>query len=39
MKSNKKNVIIFNHMFTGNYLANNIGHEVINLFAADDDKK
>ena len=28
-------VIIFNHMFTGNFLNKNIGHEVINLFADD----
>lgn len=31
----KKNVIILNHMFTGNYLQDNIGHEIINLFSDD----
>lgn len=33
-----KSVIILNHMFTGNYLEDNIGHEIINLFRADNDK-
>ena len=35
-KEQKQNVIIFNHMFTGDYLNDNLGHEVINLFKADD---
>lgn len=30
-----KNVIILNHMFTGKYLNENIGHEIINLFSDD----
>ena len=29
-------MIVFNHMFTGDYLNDNLGHEVINLFKADD---
>lgn len=33
-----KSAIILNHMFTGDYLDKNIGHEVINLFRADDNK-
>lgn len=32
----RKSVIILNHMFTGDYLNENLGHEVINLFKADD---
>lgn len=31
-------MIIINHMFTGNYLNDNIGHEIINLFKADDNE-
>lgn len=30
--------IVINRMFTGKYLRDNIGHEVINLFQADNDK-
>lgn len=30
--------ILINRMFRGEYLAGNIGHEIINLFKADDDK-
>ena len=30
-----RNAIILNHMFTGNYLEDNIGHEIINLFSDD----
>lgn len=30
-----KSAIIINHMFTGNYLNHNIGHEIINLFSDD----
>lgn len=32
----EKSAIILNHMFTGDYLNDNLGHEVINLFKADD---
>lgn len=35
MAKKKEKAIILNHMFTGNYLVDNIGHEVINLFADD----
>ena len=34
----KKKAIILNHMFTGDYLNDNIGHEIINLFADDNGK-
>ena len=34
-----KNVIILNHMFTGKYLNENIGHEIVNLFSDDNDKQ
>ncbi len=34
-----QNVIILNHMFSGKYLDKNIGHEIINLFRADDNKQ
>lgn len=30
--------IVINRMFTGKYLRDNIGHEVINLFQADNGK-
>ena len=30
--------VVINRMFTGNYLVDNIGHEIINLFRADDGK-
>lgn len=33
--TSKKKAIILNHMFTGDYLNDNIGHEIINLFADD----
>lgn len=33
--NNKKKAIILNHMFTGDFLNKNIGHEVINLFPDD----
>ena len=33
-----RHVIILNHMFTGDYLNNNLGHEVINLFRDDNQK-
>ena len=35
MPKQLKIAIILNHMFTGNYLDKNIGHEIINLFADD----
>lgn len=34
----KKKAIILNHMFTGDFLNDNIGHEVINLFVDDKEK-
>lgn len=34
-----KSAIILNHMFTGNYLNENIGHEVINLFSPDEGQQ
>lgn len=34
----EEKAIILNHMFTGDYLVDNIGHEVINLFADDFDR-
>lgn len=33
---NKRKAIILNHMFTGDFLNKNIGHEVINLFSDDE---
>ena len=30
-----KSGIVLNRMYVGNYLNNNLGHEVINLFKAD----
>lgn len=33
--TSKKKAIILNHMFTGDYLNDNIGHEIVNLFADD----
>ena len=39
MSSNEeKNGIVLNRMYTGDYLSTNLGHEVINMFQADDDK-
>jgi MAF protein len=39
MSSNKeKNGIVLNRMYVGDYLATNLGHEVINLFKADNGK-
>ena len=32
-----KNGIVLNRMYTGSYLSSNLGHEVINMFQADDD--
>ena len=37
MSKSKEKAIILNHMFTGDYLVDNIGHEIINLFADDFD--
>ena len=37
MANQEPSAIIINHMFTGNYLEDNIGHEIINLFKADND--
>ena len=34
-KLQNKDVIVLNRMYAGNYLSANIGHEVINLFKAD----
>ena len=36
MSENKQRPIILNHMYSGEYLGDNIGHENINLFKADD---
>ena len=32
-----KNGIVLNRMYTGSYLSSNLGHEVINMFQADDE--
>ena len=34
----EKKGIVLNRMYTGSYLSSNLGHEVINMFQADDDK-
>ena len=34
-KNKEKNVILINRMCTGTYTINNIGHEIINYFKAD----
>lgn len=34
--NNKKNVIVLNAMYSGKYLNDNLGHEIINLFKSDD---
>ena len=34
----KGNDIVLNRMYTGSYLSSNLGHEVINMFQADNDK-
>lgn len=31
----KKNVIVFNRMYVGKYIFENLGHEIINMYAAD----
>lgn len=33
--NNKKNVIVLNAMYSGKYLNDNLGHEIINLFKSD----
>lgn len=38
VKQNKRTGIVLNRMYVGDYLSNNIGHEVINLFKADNGK-
>lgn len=35
---NNKTGIVLNRMYTGSYLSTNLGHEVINMFQADDKK-
>lgn len=35
---NGSEAIVLNRMFTGDYLEDNIGHEVINLFKSDNGK-
>ena len=35
---NKKEVIVINRMYVGDYLNSNLGHEVINMFTADNGK-
>ncbi len=36
---NVRSAIVLNHMFTGDYLNDNIGHEIVNLFSSDDNGK
>lgn len=36
MNDTKPSPIVINHMFSGNYLEDNIGHEIINLFKDDE---
>ena len=38
MKNQQQNIIIVNHMFSGSYLEDNIGHEIINLYKADSEE-
>ena len=38
MENKNKDAIVLNRMYVGDYLSTNIGHEVINMFQADDDK-
>ena len=35
--NNEKNVIVLNVMYSGKYLNDNMGHEIINLFKADNE--
>lgn len=37
IKQNKRTGIVLNRMYVGEYLSDNIGHEVINFFKADND--
>ena len=37
-QSQNKGAIVINRMYAGNYLASNLGHEIINLFQADNGK-
>lgn len=37
-QSQNKGAIVINRMYAGNYLASNLGHEIINLFQADNEK-
>ena len=34
----QKTGIVLNRMYTGSYLSSNLGHEVINMFQADNGK-
>ena len=36
-EENKKGIVL-NRMYTGSYLSTNLGHEVINMFQADNGK-
>ena len=38
MNEENKKGIVLNRMYTGSYLTTNLGHEVINMFQADNDK-
>ncbi|MBO8459977.1 MAG: PD-(D/E)XK nuclease family protein [Bacteroidetes bacterium] len=38
MKSMKKDGIVLNRMYVGEYIFNNLGHEIINMYAADNGK-
>ena len=35
---NQGNAIVLNRMYVGDYLSSNLGHEVINMYTADNDK-
>ena len=37
-KQNEGKAIVLNRMYAGNYLSTNLGHEVINMFKADNNK-
>jgi hypothetical protein len=37
MDQSREKGIVLNRMYTGSYLSSNLGHEVINMFQADDD--
>lgn len=38
MKTEQGNVIVLNRMYVGDYLSNNLGHEVINMYQADNGR-